>query len=320
MLKIGNLKLKSRLILAPMAGVSDYPYRMINRKFGFELAFTEMINCRSLSFKSKKTKRMLYFDSNDKPIGIQLLAAHPEYLLRALEVIKDYKFDIIDFNAACPVKKVVNRGEGAALLKHPKKLNRLLRIIVKESSVPVTVKLRTGWDGKVSDIKELASACEDSGIDAIFIHGRTREQAYGGDIDYETIKELKDHVKIPVIASGNVLNPQLAKKMFDETDCDAVLVARGALGNPWIFKEISGFLKDGSSMKEPSKSERIEAIKRHLDMNVDFYGEKNGVKLFRRFLIWYTKGLPKIRTLRETINRMKTKESMVDFIDRCFYL
>ncbi|MBM3248753.1 MAG: tRNA dihydrouridine synthase DusB [Candidatus Omnitrophica bacterium] len=318
MLKIGNLKLKSRLILAPMAGVSDFPYRMINRKFGFELAFTEMINCRSLSYKSKKTKRMLYSDAKDKPIGVQLLASQPEYLLHALDVIKQYNFDVLDFNAACPVKKVVNRGEGAALLKTPKKLNRLLKLIVKEVDIPVTVKLRTGWDGVACDIKELASACSDSGISAVFIHGRTRAQGYSGEVDYQTIRKFKKHIKIPVIASGNIFSAQLAKKMFDETGCDGVLIARGVLGNPWLFKEISEFLKNGKILKEPSAKERIKAISDHLSMSVDFYGERNGVKLFRKFLIWYTTGLPKIRLLRESINHMKTKDEMMSFIPRCF--
>lgn len=318
MLKIGNLKLKSRLILAPMAGISDFPFRMINRKFGAELAFTEMINARSLGYKSKKTKSMLYYGPKDRPLGVQLLANQPEFILRALDVLKNYKFDILDFNAACPARKVVRRGEGAALLKYPKKINQLLKIIVKNSSVPVTVKLRTGWDGNSVNIKELASICSDSGISAIFIHGRTRDQAYSGAVDYQSIRKLKSLVKVPVIASGNIFSGQLAKRMFDETGADAILIARGALGNPWLFKEIDRYLKNGKALRPPSAKEKSNAIIRHLNMQIKFYGEKNGARLFRRFLIWYTKGLPRIRPLRESINHMTTKEGMIDFVDNCF--
>ena len=318
MLKIGNLKLKSRLILAPMAGISDFPYRMINRKFGCELAFTEMINCRALGYNSKKTKQMLYSGPKDRPLGVQLLGSRPEFILRALDILKAYKFDLLDFNAACPVNKVVKRGEGAALLKHPKELNQLLKIIVKELEVPVTVKLRIGWDSSCVDLKELAFACQDSGISAVFIHGRTKHQGYSGEVDYEAIKKFKGHIKIPVIASGNIFSGQLAKKMFDQTGVDALLIARGALGNPWLFKEIAEFLKNGKMIKPPKIKEKVNTIIEHLTMCIEFYGEKMGVIIFRKFLIWYTKGLRNIRPLRKLISYTGNKDSTINLIRRCF--
>jgi len=314
MFRIGNLKLNSRLILAPLAGISDLPFRMLNRRFGCELAFLEMLNANSLSYKSRKTKQMLYSNHKDRPLGVQLLGSEPKVILRALDILGRYKFDILDFNAACPTRKVVRRGEGAALLKQPKKINKLLKIIVKEVEIPVTVKIRMGWDGDSVNVKELARACQDSGIDGIFIHGRTKAQGYNGAVNYGAIREIKRIVRIPVIASGDILSPELAKRMFDETACDAVLIARGALGNPWIFRQISEFLKDGKRLQKPSIEERINIISEHLNMCVGFYGERDGIKLFRKYLIWYTKGMRKIRHIREKISRIKTKADMANII------
>jgi len=316
MLRIGNLNLKSSLILAPMAGVSDLPFRMLNRKFGCELAFTEMLNVRSLSYKSKKTKQMLYSNSKDRPLGIQLLGSEPKFILQALEILREYRFDIIDFNAACPARKVVRRGEGASLLKEPKKLGKLLRMIVKKTKVPVTVKIRTGWD-RVFSIKTIAAVCQDSGISGVFIHGRTKEQGYRDQVDYRTIRELKSVVKIPVIASGDIFSGQLAKRMFDETGCDGILIARGALGNPWIFKEIFASLKNKKPAKKATAKKIANTMIEHLNMCIDFYDEKIAVKLFRKFFVWYTKGFPKIRPLREKFSRAKTKNDMMRIIRAC---
>ncbi|MFC1703912.1 tRNA dihydrouridine synthase DusB [Candidatus Omnitrophota bacterium] len=317
MLHIGPIKIKSRLILAPMAGVSDFPFRAINRSVGCELAFVEMINARSLSYKSKKTKRMLYSTKKDTPLGVQIVGCEPEYIKRALEILQGYDFDILDFNAACPSKKVVRRGEGAALLKHPKKINRLLKILVKSSTVPVTIKIRAGWDAHSINAKEVALASEDAGISALFIHGRTRAQGYSGVVDHSVIKQVKKAVKIPVIASGDIFSPVLAKKMFDETGCDGLLVARGALGNPWIFKEVTSFLKNAKVIKRPPVDTIVKVMIEHLRLCLDFYGERGGVRLFRKYLIWYTKGFHKVRPLREKISHLKTKKSMIDVIKAC---
>jgi len=314
MFKIGNFKLKSNIILAPMAGVSDLPFRMLNRKFGCELAFVEMINARSISHKSRKTQQMLASNAKDRPLGVQLLGCENKYILKALDVLRKYEFDILDFNAACPAKKVVRRGEGSGLLKDVKRLNNLIRIIVQEAQVPVTTKIRIGWDKDSVNAIEAAKACEDAGINGLFIHGRTRAQGYSGSVNYEIIRQVKKAIQIPLIASGDVFSPQLAKKMFDETGCDALVIARGALGNPWIFRETKEFLKTGKLIKRPETNEIIEVMIEHLHMNTDFYGEKNGVIIFRKFFAWYTKGFRKVRQLRESCSRIKTKEEMFKLI------
>ncbi len=199
MLRIGTLKLKSNLILAPMAGVSDLPFRLLNRSFGCELGFIEMINVRSLSYKMRKTKKMLSTNVEDRPLGVQIIGCEEEFILRGLDVLGSFEYDILDFNAACPVKKVARRGEGAALLKDPKKLHKLLKLIVNNSKKPVTVKIRTGWDKNSINAKEAALASQEAGVSALFIHGRNREQGYSGQVDYDAIKTAKKALDIPVI-------------------------------------------------------------------------------------------------------------------------
>ena len=314
MLTIGKLRLKSNLILAPMAGVSDLSFRLLNRRFGCELGFIEMINVRSLGYKGKKVKKMLSSDKLDRPLGIQILGCEEEYILKAMDILKECEYDVLDFNAACPVKKVARRGEGAALLKDPKKLHRLLKIIVKNSDKPVTVKIRTGWDKDSINAKEAALASRDAGVAALFIHGRTREQGYSGDVDYAAIKRVKKALDIPVIASGDVFSGELAKKMLDETGCDGLLVARGALGNPWVFKEIKEFLKNGKIIKRPGVKEISSVMLEDLDASIDFWGSSHGVKRFRKFFAWYTKGVPSVRVLREKAFRANTKEEMLGLI------
>lgn len=304
----------TRLILAPMAGISDLPYRMLNRKFGAELAFTEMINARSLSYGNAKALEMLSSAKGDRPLGVQIVGNEPEYLNRAIEKLRKHRFDILDFNAACPERKVVAKGEGASLLKDPKKLKRLLKILVRESKWPVTVKIRAGWDKNSVNAEETALCAEDAGVSAIFIHGRTRNQLYGGQVDYKAIRSVKDAVKVPVIGSGDVFSGPLAKKMFDETGCDGILIARGALGNPWIFREIEDYLAQGAVSSRPPKEEMIKAMKAHLNSMAAFYGAKRAVPAFRKFFCWYTKGLANVRPLRVRACAASTKKDMLNVI------
>ena len=297
-----------------MAGISDLPFRMLNRGFGAELAFVEMINCRSISHKSKRTENMLSPGPKEKPLGVQILGCEEKFILKALDVLSKYKFDLIDFNAACPAKKVVRRGEGASLLKEPKKINRLLKLIVKNSKLPVTAKIRIGWDKDSINSREVALYAQDAGIKALFVHGRTKAQGYSGGVDYKAISLAKKAIDIPLIASGDILSAQLAKKMFDETGADGLAIARGSLGNPWIFKEITEYLKKGKVILKPSVEKVIKVMIEHLDASVAFYGERNGVIIFRKFFGWYTKGIRSIRPLREKSSRVKTKEEMAGII------
>ncbi|MDD5130793.1 MAG: tRNA dihydrouridine synthase DusB [Candidatus Omnitrophica bacterium] len=310
MLKIGKLKLKSNLILSPMAGITDLPFRHLCRSFGAELAFVEMINCRSISHKSRKTKHMLASSAIDRPLGIQILGSEEQYILKSLEVLKNYKFDILDFNAACPAKKVVRRGEGSSLLQEPKKFSKILKLIVKNSWLPVSVKIRAGWDKNSLNAREISLLAQDCGVSALFIHGRTKTQGYSGGVDYDIIREVKKTLSIPLIASGDIFSGPLAKKMFAETGCDGLAVARGSLGNPWIFAEIKEYLKSGKIIKRPNEKTIARIMQEHFNACVDFYGERNGVVIFRKFYIWYTKGLCRVRQLRERASRARTRQDV----------
>ena len=316
MLKIGNSILKSPILLAPMAGISDLPFRLLNRKFGCELAFVEMINVRSMSHKSRRTQQMLSTNPKDKPLGIQILGSETKFIIKALELLRRYEFDVLDFNAACPVKKVTRRGEGASLLKEPKKMHKLLKLVVANSKVPVTVKIRSGWDQNCVNAREIALLAQDAGVKALFIHGRTKLQGYSGKVDYRVIREVKKALEIPVIASGDIFSAQLAKKMIDETGCDGIVIARGALGNPWIFNEAKEFLKTGKVLKRPGRKEITKTMIEHLNACIDFYGERIGVVQFRKFFSWYTKGFRNVRPLREKSSTAKTKEEMTAIIAR----
>jgi tRNA-dihydrouridine synthase B len=311
MLKIANLKIDPPVILAPMAGITDLAFRLICREFGAPLTFVEMINCRSLSHRSKKTKEMLRGDPQDKPLGGQLLGSDLKYILPALEIMQTFPLDLIDFNAACPVKKVTCRGEGAGLLKTPRKLQKILKAMKENSRLPVTVKIRTGWDEDSVNAPEVAKYCEDAGIDALFIHGRHREQEYRGEIDYKTIARVKKAIKIPVIGSGNIWSALHAQKMFKETGCDGITVARGALGNPWIFREIGGFFQGGKIWEKPCLSDITAVFLNHLDHAIQLYGEKRAIPLFRKYIGWYFRGVKHIRQVRSQSDRVKTRQEII---------
>jgi tRNA-dihydrouridine synthase B len=298
-----------------MAGVSDLPFRLLNRTFGCELAFVEMLNVRSVSEKSAKTRQMLAYDPQDSPLGFQILGKEPRYILHALEALGKFRCEIMDFNAACPERKVTRRGEGASLLKDPKKLASLLTLVVKHVSVPVTVKIRVGWDKDSVNAREVALRAQEAGISALFIHGRTREQGYHGGVDYASIREVKRALSIPVIASGDVFSAAHADTMFRETGCDAVLIARGAMGNPWIFNECREFFSRGEHLPHPRRDEISAVMRAHLAACVDFYGKKNGVVIFRKFFAWYSKGFRRVRRLREQACRAKTTQEMLAVFD-----
>jgi len=316
MLKIGKLKLTKPYILAPMAGITDLPFRMLNRSFGCELAFVEMLNARSLSHNSRKTKHMLSTCPGDRPLGVQLLGCEPDFILKGMDVLSKYKYDILDFNAACPAKKVIRRGEGASLLKDPGKLSKILKLVVKNAKTSVTVKVRAGWDKDSAPVKDIVLAVQDAGVDALFIHGRYKAQEYSGQPDYKLIAQAKKVLNIPLIASGDIFSGPLAKKMFDETGCDAVAVARGSLGNPWIFKEIDSYLKNGKLPVRPNPAKVLLTATKHLDMCIDFYGEQVGIVIFRKFFAWYTKGFRNIRPLREACSRIKTRQEVVSLFEQ----
>lgn len=314
MLSIGNVKVDSLLVLAPMAGISDLPFRLINRAFGCGLAFTEMISATALAYKSRNTLKMLSATVHDRPLGVQILGADTEIIKRALDIIAGYPFDIIDLNAACPVSKVVSGGKGAGLLREPTKLEKLLKVIINKTSLPVTVKIRSGWDEASVNAVEIARRAQDAGVNGLFIHGRTKTQGYRGTVDCGIIRKVKESLKIPVIASGDALTPQLIKKLLTDTGCDGVAIARGALGNPWIFREAAEYLKSGSQPCRPDVSEITRTMKEHLDLIVAFRGEKTGVMHFRKFFAWYARGM-NVKKLRAKAFAANTSDEMVRLID-----
>jgi tRNA-dihydrouridine synthase B len=315
MLAIGNIKLPVPCILAPMAGVSDLSFRLITRSFGAPMAFTEMIDARALSHKDKRTLRMLSSEPNDRPLGVQLLGNNEEHILKAIDILDGYEFDLLDFNAACPTTKITRNGKGAALLREPHKLRDILKLLVGCSKVPVTVKIRAGWDSDSINAREVALYAEDAGVSALFIHGRTRTQGYSGTVDYQVIKEVKKALRIPVIASGDGVSLSFVRKMFNETGCDGVAIARGALGNPWIFREAVRFFENGTFCEKPDINERIETMKRHLNLLVQYYGEKKSVSCFHKFFIWYTRGLSGMKPLRDRAFRTGTIDELFSAID-----
>ena len=301
-------------MLAPLAGISDLPFRMLNRSFGCGFAFAEMISARSLVYKSENTRKMLSTNAADRPLGVQLLGNDREVMRQALDILHISDFDLLNVNAACPVEKVIRKGEGAALMRDPVRLRSILKTLVNNSPLPVTLKIRSGWDEDSVNARDVALYASEAGIKALFIHGRTRSQRYSGNVDYRIIAGVKAALDIPVIASGDALSPLLIKKLFDETGCDGVTIARGALGNPWIFKETEEFLEKGTIAQRPNMRDIMDTMADHLAMCCDFQGETTGTKLFRKFYAWYTKSLYGSKPLREKAFHAITKKEMLDII------
>ncbi len=311
-------------MLAPMAGVSDLPFRLIAREFGCPLAFTEMINARALGLKNDKTLRFLRSSPLDRPLGVQLLGREPEFLLHALDVLAGYPFDVIDLNAACPVHKVTRKGEGAALMREPETLFRLVSALVKHARVPVTVKIRSGWDLDSVNAPEAAKRIEAAGASAVCVHGRTRSQGYRGRADASVIKAVKEAVAIPVIASGDVFSQAAAARIAEETGCDALMVARGALGNPWIFDDLARAQGNGGADAagcgpHDALAREIAEVKpvmeKHLALSVDHHGPVTGVINFRKCFVWYTRGVRDARTLRVRAVHASSLDEMRALID-----
>ena len=313
-MKIGNIVLDTPVALAPMAGISDLPYRVICRKFGCGLTVSEMVSAKGLLYKNEKTFTMLQIDEAERPTAIQLFGSVPEELAEAARIVEARGADIIDFNMGCPVPKVVNNGEGSALMKTPLLAGRILEAMVKAVRIPVTVKFRAGWDEEHRNAVEIARIAEASGIAAVAVHGRTRNQFYMGKADWDISRQVKEAVRVPVFGNGDIFSAENGLRMFKETNCDGLMIARGAYGNPWLFAQLRAAL-EGKDIPTVTVEERLQQILQHATALVDFKGEKVAIREMRSHASAYIKGLPRASEYRERFHKLETLQEMIDLVN-----
>lgn len=317
-LKIGDVTLDNNVILAPMAGVTDLPFRLLCREMGAGMVCMEMISAKAIYYNNKNTEELLAIDPGERPTSLQLFGSDPEIVAQMAARIEERPFSVLDFNMGCPVPKVVNNGEGSALMKDSKLVERLLTGLVRAVSKPVTVKIRKGFDEGSVNAVEIARIAEGCGVSGIAVHGRTRAQYYSGRADWEIIRQVKKAVKIPVIGNGDVDSPESAKAMLEATGCDGVMIGRAAQGNPWIFRETVAFLEDGTVIPRPEREEKRKVVLRHAALLREVKGEYTAVREMRKHLAWYTSGMPHSARFRGMINSIDTMEGLTAGIEEIF--
>ena len=315
--KIGNVEIKNQVVLAPMAGISNTAYRQIIKEMGAGLIFAEMVSDKALVYGSEKTFDLLKMSDMERPIAQQIFGSDVDSFVKAAKLVEDKMHpDIIDINMGCPVPKVAIKSQaGSALLKNPDKIKEIVSAVVKAVSVPVTVKIRSGWDANSVNAVEVAKVIEEAGASAITVHGRTRAQGYSGNADWNIIKQVKEMVSIPVIGNGDVTSAEKAKEMLDFTRCDAVMIGRGVLGNPWLIKECVSYLDSGIIPPKPSAREKIEMLKRHYQLLVDSTSEKQAILEIRTHALWYIKGMPKSAYIKNEICKTKNSEDLFKILN-----
>ncbi|MEA4924828.1 MAG: tRNA dihydrouridine synthase DusB [Syntrophomonadaceae bacterium] len=311
MFYIGNVKIANQVVLAPMAGITDRACRVIAKSFGCGLVFTEMISDMGLVYKQSRTHRIADTSGEQRPVAIQLFGSNPASMAEAARIVQDRGADIIDINMGCPTPKIVKNGEGAALMLDIPRARAIIRAVVDTARVPVTVKMRKGWDGTDPVCLELAQVAEEEGVAALTLHPRTRMQFFSGHSDWSMIKAVKELVRIPVIGNGDIHNADDALRMLQETGCDAVMIGRAALGNPFILRETVEFLNTGRRLAPPTYEERVEVAERHLELTIQLKGEWVGVREMRKQLAWYFKGRPGAAQIRTRINQATSKEEIL---------
>ena len=313
--KIGAFTFDDPVFLAPMAGVTDTAYRVIAHDMGCPLAFAEMVSSQGIHYRNEHTMKMLRTEAGERPIAMQIFAKSAAMAAEAAAYIEEIgTADILDFNMGCPAPKVVKNGEGSALMREPKKAEEILTAIRRATKLPFTVKMRLGWDDASRNAVEIARMAEAVGVDAVAVHGRTREQFYSGNADYAAIAEVKRAVRIPVIVSGDIRRPSDLARALDITGADAVMIGRGAQGNPWIFPQLIHWLRTGEELPPPTRTERAQVILRHLDLLVGYKGEYIGIREMRKHAAWYTRGLKGSAELRERFNRAASREEFVNIL------
>lgn len=318
--KIGDVAINGRLALGPMAGVTDMPFRLLCKEQGVALTYTEMVSAKGMLHNNKNTEELITIDETERPTALQLFGEDAEIMgAMAKRLIEEGRnFDILDVNMGCPVPKVVNHGEGSALMKEPEKIGEIVKSLKRNITKPVTIKIRAGFDKDCINAVEVAKIAEAAGVDGIAVHGRTREEFYSGKADWGIIKAVKEAVSVPVIGSGDVTSPESAKKMLEETGADGIMIARAAMGNPWIFKRINVFLEEGILLPTPSNDEIRETILRQARMMIDFKGEYTAIREMRKHLSWYSIGKPNSAKLRGMSNKIEDFDSLKQVVESYF--
>jgi len=317
-LKIGNIELNTNVVLAPMAGVTDLTYRTICKEMGAGLVYTEMVSAKGLYYKDTKTPQLMKINEENRPVSLQIFGSDPDIMSYAVEnyINQRHDIDIIDINMGCPAPKIIKNGDGSALMRTPELAGQIINKIKKATSKPVTAKIRSGWDSNNINASEFAKILEFNGADMIAVHGRTREQYYTGKVDYNIIKKVKNNVSIPVIGNGDIYSPQDAVKMSEVTNCDAVMVGRGMLGNPWLIMNIIRKFNNNNEFYEPSIVVKIEMIKKHVSMLVKELDEKIAILEMRKFAAWYMKGMKKSSETRNNINKITEADELYYVLDK----
>lgn len=313
-LKIGDVSLKNNLILAPMAGVTDLPFRLLCKEQGAGLLCMEMVSAKAIYFNNKNTEELLNIDDREPPVSLQLFGSDPDIISEMAKKIEDRPFSILDINMGCPVPKVAGNGEGSALMKNPKLVEEIVSKTAKAIKKPVTVKIRKGFDDAHVNAVEIARIAESAGAAAVAVHGRTREQYYSGKADWDIIRQVKEAVKIPVIGNGDVTSPESARQLLETTGCDGIMIGRGAQGNPWIFRQILHWMETGEEEPKPDLEEVKAMILRHARMLVEYKGMYTGIREMRKHVAWYTAGYPNSAKLRARVNEIESLESLEELI------
>ena len=317
-MRIGPYQLSNNLILAPMAGITDRPFRQLCRKMGAGMAVSEMVSSNSLLWGSEKTRRRADHQGEPDPRSVQIMGADPQLMADAAKYNVDNGAQIIDINMGCPAKKVCNVAAGSALLKDEPLVGKILDAVVGAVDVPVTLKIRTGWDHANRNGVTIGTIAEQAGIQALAVHGRTRADGYRGDAEYDTIAAIKNAINIPVIANGDITSPEKAKEVFEKSGADAVMIGRAAQGRPWIFREIAHYLENGERLVEPSLTEVRDILMGHLHNLYDFYGDYTGVRMARKHISWYSKGQPHGAAFRQEVNRVDDARQQLDMVETFF--